>query len=69
MKYENDLDKWGKVVLFIILILIILGILKVMASMNAKVKSDAIKRCGSESNLVEHIDNDGTTWYSCKEDR
>lgn len=66
MKYENDMSKGEMVVFFIVVGVVLLIIFKTLASMNEKVKQDAIQRCGSESNLVEHIDNDGTTWYSCK---
>lgn len=57
--------------LFIIIILgiVLFGCLTLLNKENEKVKQDAITRCGSEANLVEHFDNDGTTWYSCKVDK
>lgn len=57
--------------LFIIIILgiVLFGCLTLLSKENEKVKQDAITRCGSETNLVEHFDNDGTTWYSCKVDK
>jgi hypothetical protein len=62
-------ETFEKIILFIILTSIIIGLLNLIAKSNQKVKDNAIARCGSESNLVEHIDNDGTTWYSCKVDK
>ena len=56
MKYENEMSKGEMVVLFIIVGVVLLIIFKTLASMNEKVKQDAIQRCGSESNFDSSVE-------------
>lgn len=57
------------VLVMIGLVLAMVGCFKLLALQEQGVYNDAVERCGSANNLVEHHTQQGDTYYSCKVDK
>jgi hypothetical protein len=55
-----------KVMFYGVLVLALVGCFKLLELQETHERNNAIKRCGTESNLVVHTDNSGDHYYTCK---